>query len=226
MEMRRFGRQVFGELVLDVCWDCSAIWFDQYESAQLAPGSVIELFRLIHDHRDKRVRPLADSLGCPRCKAKLALTHDIQRSNRLAYHRCPNGHGRFTTFFQFLREKEFVRSLSAPEIERLKATVARVRCSGCGAPVDLARDAVCSFCHSPISVLDAEAVEKALAGYVEADRKRTQPSSAEIAAAFESLVATHKDASKGVWTRSISPMQTTPALIDLVVAGIGELLAR
>jgi hypothetical protein len=226
MEKRRFGRQIHGELILDVCWDCSAIWFDQYESAQLAPGAVIELFRLIHDHRDKPARPLSDSMACPHCKAKLALTHDVQRTNRLTYHRCPNGHGRFTTFFQFLREKEFVRSLSQPEIEQLKATVSRVRCSGCGAPVDLGRDAACSFCHSPISMLDAQSVEKALAGYSDADRRRTRPDATEIAAAFESLVATHKGASRSAWNRPISPMQTTPALIDLVVEGIGELLAK
>jgi hypothetical protein len=31
---------------------CQAIWFDQYESAQLTPSAVIDLFRRIHDHRD------------------------------------------------------------------------------------------------------------------------------------------------------------------------------
>ena len=226
MEKRSFGRQIHGEVILDICWDCSAIWFDQYESAQLAPGSVIALFRLIHEHRDNPARPLADVMACPRCAVKLTLTHDLQRSNRLTYHRCANGHGRLTTFFQFLREKQFVRSLTLPEIERLKASVSRVLCSGCGAPVDLARDAACSFCRSPISILDAQAVDKALAGLTEAERKRTQPSAAEMATAVESLVATHKGASSSAWTRPISPMQTTPALIDLVVAGIGELLSR
>jgi hypothetical protein len=227
MDKRRFGRQIHGEVTLDVCWDCHAIWFDQYESAQLSPASVIELFRLIHEHRGQPARQLADAMACPRCGTKLALTQDLQRSNRLTYHRCTAGHGRLTTFFQFLREKQFVRSLSQPEIERLKATVAQVRCSGCGAVVDLARDAACSYCRSPVSVLDAEAVEKALAALTQAERRRTAPNAEELAVAFESLVATHKDPrARSPWTRPITPMQSSPALLDLVVEGIGHLFTR
>jgi uncharacterized protein YbaR (Trm112 family) len=227
MDKRRFGRQVHGEVILDVCWDCHAIWFDQYESAQLSPASVMVLFRLIHEHRGQPVRPLADAMACPHCRAKLALTQDLQRTNRLTYHRCTAGHGRLTTFFQFLREKQFIRSLSQPEIDQLKARVAQVRCSGCGAVVDLARDAACGYCRSPISVLDAEAVEKTLAALSEADRKRTAPNSAELAVAFESLVATHKDAGgPGLWMRPITPMQSSPALLDLVLLGIAHLFTR
>ena len=74
--------------------------------------------------------------------------------------------------------------------------------------------------------ISKEAVDKALAGLTEAERKRTQPSAAEMAMALESLVATHKGASTSAWSRPITPMQTTPALIDLVVEGIGELLSR
>ena len=227
MEKRRFGRQTHGEVILDLCWDCHAIWFDQYESAQLAPGAVVELFRLIHEHRGQPARALADAMSCPHCKARLALTQDIQRSNRLSYHRCAAGHGRFTSFFQFLREKQFVRSLTQPEIDKLKATVVQVRCSGCGAPIDLARDAACGFCRSPLSILDAGAVEKTLAALTDAERRLTRPDADRIAAAFESLVATHKDARRrDPWTRPITPMQSTPVMIDLVVEGIGRLFER
>lgn len=227
MEKRRFGRHPHGEVIIDVCWDCHALWFDQFESAALTPRSVMELFRLIHDHRDKPARALADSMACPHCRSKLAVTQDLQRTNRLTYHRCTNGHGRLTTFFQFLREKQFVRSLSKPEIEGLKATVKQLRCSGCGAVLDLARDSACGYCRSPISVLDAEAVEKALATLSDADRRRTQPNAEEMSAAFESLIATHrKPKPQSAWTRPIAPMQSSPALLDLVVEGIGRLLTR
>jgi uncharacterized protein YbaR (Trm112 family) len=227
MDTRRFERQVYGELSLDVCWDCHAIWFDQYESAQLSPGAVVALFRLIHEHRSQPMRPLADFMGCPRCKSKLVLTHDLQRTNRLSYYRCTAGHGRLTTFIQFLREKQFVRSLSRPEIEKLKATVKQVRCSSCGGAIDLARDAACPYCRSPISVLDASAVEKTLAGLEEADRRRTSPNAADMAAAFESLLATHRDAPReSPWLRSISPAQSSPVLVDLVLQGIGSLFER
>ena len=90
------------------------------------------------------------------------LTHDVQRSTRISYYRCSMAHGRLTTFFQFLREKQFVRELKAAEIDQLRATVKQVRCSSCGAPVDLARNAACGYCRAPVSILDADAVRKTL----------------------------------------------------------------
>ena len=168
MEQRSFDRRPQGQVELDVCFACRGIWFDQYESAQLTPGGVIELFRAIHEHDKDPQRPLGDVLKCPTCRDKLSLTHDFQKSNRITYYRCPRGDGRLSTFFQFLREKEFVRDLTRAEIERLKATVKQVRCSSCGAYVDLVRDAQCGYCRAPISILDADAVKKTL---VELDAK-------------------------------------------------------
>jgi hypothetical protein len=181
-----FARKPLGQVQLDLCFDCHAIWFDQYESAQLTPGAILELFRLIHEHRDAPPRPVADTLRCPVCRAGLQLTQDLQRTNRFSYYRCPQAHGRFTTFFQFLREKNFVRSLTAGEIHQLKAHVAQLRCSGCGAPVDLARDSQCSYCRSPISILDAEAVTKTLAELDEQERRRK---TIDPVAAVEGLLA-------------------------------------
>jgi Zn-finger nucleic acid-binding protein len=227
MEKLVLQRSTLGELILDICWDCHAIWFDQFESTSLAPKSVIELFRLIHEHRDKAARPLADSMRCPVCPARLVLTQDLQKTNRISYHRCPEGHGRLTTFFQFLREKQFVRTLSPVEIERLKATVKQVRCSGCGAPVDLGKDPACGYCRSPVSILDAEAVQKALAGLSETDRRRTRPEPQEISAAFDALVATHRRPAAGsLWTRDLSPMQSSAGIVDLLAEGITEFLFK
>lgn len=221
-------RSTHGELVLDICWDCHAIWFDQFESTSLAPKSVMELFRLIHEHREKPARPLADSMRCPVCPARLVLTQDLQKTNRISYHRCPEGHGRLTTFFQFLREKQFVRTLSPVEIESLKATVKQVRCSGCGAPVDLGKDPACGYCRSPVSILDEEAVHKALADLAETDRRRTRPEPKEIGAAFDALIATHRRPSRGEspWMRDISPMQSTAGIVDLLAEGIAGFLFK
>lgn len=189
MQRRKFDRKPQGGVDLDLCFECQAIWFDQYESAQLTPGSIVKLFRCIHDHRDAIPRPVGDNARCPICRARLQLTHDMQRSNRIAYHRCPAGHGRLTTFFQFLREKNFVRSLSGAEIERLRATVAQVRCSSCGAPVDLARDAQCGYCRSPISILDADAVKKSLE---ELDAKERGRRHVEPTAVLDAMLASQR----------------------------------
>lgn len=180
MERRAFSRKSQGGVDLDLCFACHAIWFDQYESAQLTPGAVLDLFRQIHEHNDQPPRPLGETLRCPACRERLLLTQDIQRTNRISYYRCAAAHGRLTTFFQFLREKQFVRSLTAPEVAQLKAHVAQVRCSGCGAPVDLERDAQCGYCRSPISILDADAVKRTIAELGLAERMRKPPDPVKI----------------------------------------------
>ena len=171
MQRRSFARKPLGRVELELCFACRALWFDQFESAQLTPGAVLELFEAIQEHHDLPPRPLADAMRCPQCNRALRHTHDVQRGNRIAYYRCAEGHGRLTTFFQFLREKNFVRSLTGPEVDRLRAHVAQVRCSSCGAPVDLARDAQCGFCRAPISILDADAVRRTIAELTAAERR-------------------------------------------------------
>jgi hypothetical protein len=165
---------------------------------------------------------MGDNPRCPRCRAGLLLTHDIQRTNRIVYHRCPDGHGRFTTFFQFLREKSFVRDLSKIEIDKLKATVAQVRCSSCGAPIDLARDAACSYCHAPISILDPDAVNKALAELTSQAAARHAIDPARIAEALTLSNAAPKP--KPLWARDLSSGGTDSALVDLVAVGLSLLL--
>jgi DNA-directed RNA polymerase subunit RPC12/RpoP len=211
-------------VTIDICWDCHALWFDQFESAALAPGSVIDLFRLIHEHREKPARTLGEAMNCPRCRKRLTPTQDVLRTNRFAYHRCAEGHGRLITFLQFLREKEFVRSLTRWEIEGLRGKVKQVRCSSCGGAVDLAKDHACPYCRSPIAVLDAAAVEKTLAALTDAERLRTSPGPGTSEKAVEALLDRHR-AKRGesVWTRDITPMQSNAALVDLLAEGIGRL---
>lgn len=186
LKVERYERKAAGEVELDFCYSCQAIWFDQYESAQLTPGAVMKLFAAINAHRESQPRPLADVCRCPVCHGGLELTHDIQRTNRITYYRCPLAHGRLTTFYQFLREKNFIRSLTLGEIERLKAVVKQVRCASCGAPVNLERDSQCAFCRAPIAILDADAVQRTLGELSEAERKRR---SVDPHAAVDALLA-------------------------------------
>jgi len=99
------------------------------------------------------------------------LTHDLEHTTRFTYYRCDAGHGRFTPFVQFLREKEFVRSLTPAEVERLRVTVREVRCTACGGAIDLGRDAACPYCGSPIALLDADAMQRTLARLEEEARQ-------------------------------------------------------
>lgn len=186
MRRRELDRKPVGRVELDLCFDCHAIWFDQYESLQLTPGAVMTLFREIHEQPSRSARPLADRLPCPQCRKSLRLTNDIQRGTRIAYYRCAEGHGRLSTFTQFLREKNFIRDLTHAEIERLRASVKQVRCTSCGGPVDIARDAACPYCRAAVAILDPDAVARTLAELSAAERRRTTP---DPAAALDALLA-------------------------------------
>ncbi|HZQ63003.1 MAG TPA: hypothetical protein VFC24_16730 [Casimicrobiaceae bacterium] len=165
MQSMSLERKPLGKLAVDLCAPCQALWFDAFESVQLTPGSVVKLFATINDLRPAQRHPLPARLPCPRCSAPLELTQDQTSAAHFSYHRCPFRHGRFTPFFQFLREKSFIRTLSPADLERLKAHIQVIHCSSCGAPVDLERQTTCTYCHAPISVLDPDAVQQALAQY-------------------------------------------------------------
>ena len=162
----RLGRSVS----IDLCLECQFLWFDQGESLQLSPASTLRLFRIVGEHGARGRRPSTAERACPRCGARLGLAHDRQRNTRFQYWSCPAGHGRLTSFFDFLREKDFIRPLSREQIERLRSSVDTVNCSNCGAPVDLARGSACSHCGSPLSMLDLEQTGRLVAQLREADR--------------------------------------------------------
>lgn len=162
MQAQSLERHDRRTMQLDLCFACAGIWFDHLESVQLAPPAVIELFKEIYAHRDDAPRPQARQQACPRCRDTLVLSFDVSKSGRFSYFRCPRGEGRFTPFFQFLREKQFVRDLTEAELRRVRAQVRQIRCSECGAPIDLEHDSVCKYCRAPVSFLDADAIEKAV----------------------------------------------------------------
>jgi hypothetical protein len=159
-------------LALDLCFPCSVVWFDGYESLLLAPGAILALFALIHEHRGEQLhRPLARP-ACPRCGESLVETHDRQRHVAFRYWRCPEEHGRLSTFVEFLREKDFVRPLAPAELADLKTRIRTVRCEGCGAPLDLEHGSICAYCRSPVSTLDPEHVDRVLRDLRAAEKER------------------------------------------------------
>jgi hypothetical protein len=170
MEAHTFDARLGRQLSIDLCLGCQLLWFDKGESLQLSPASTLKLFRTIGQHGAKGRRPSPAELLCPRCGRRLFLAHDRQRNTRFQYWRCPAGHGRLTSFFDFLREKDFIHPLSPQQVEKLRESVETVSCSNCGAPVDLARGSACSHCGSPLSMLDLEQAGRLIAQLREADR--------------------------------------------------------
>ena len=194
MQAQSLEKHEQGTVQLDMCFACAGIWFDHLESVQLAPAAVIELFKEIYAHRDDVPRPQATQQACPRCRDTLVLSFDVSKTGRFSYFRCPHGDGRFTPFFQFLREKQFVRNLTELELRHLRSQVRQIRCSECGAPIDLEHDNVCKYCRAPVSFLDAEAIEKAMHMWSSAaDRRRLAPTSAALGDTLKDIRLDRRD---------------------------------
>ena len=218
---------------IDVCLPCHVIWFDNMESTSLSPGSVIEMFKRIHAARDDGRNLLKMVVDCPLCATSLKNTTDLAKGGRFSYSRCSNGHGRLISFTQFLREKNFVRSLQPFEIAALSIKVKQIRCSSCGGPISLETDKACTHCGSAISVLDEAAVEKALTALHAKEVQRTTPDPALM---NESLLSAEASARRtrllqGVQYKQPGPLEwlsttsSSSGLADLVELGIGAALS-
>jgi DNA-directed RNA polymerase subunit RPC12/RpoP len=175
MQEQALDGHVGRPVAIDICLPCQSFWFDTHESMQLSPGGTLALFRLIGEHAGRRPFSNADLAKCPRCRARLRLTQDMQRATRFSYLRCPNDHGRLTTFFDFLREKDFIRPLTAEQLQELRQHVQTVNCSNCGAPVDVTRASACAHCGSPLAMLDLKQAAALVAQLQRADAREHQP---------------------------------------------------
>jgi len=211
MQTLEFERQPLGVVALDFCFSCQLIWFDSYESQQLTPGGVLQVFKTLSERRAPTRSPLPSFLSCPRCQVRLSLTHDLQHTTRFTYFRCEFGHGHLTPFFQFLLEKSFVRPVTGAELAALKAKVRTIQCSNCGAPLDLEHDAACRYCGSPISILDPDAMVKTVNAL---NAAQTRLSTIDVDGLAEALLL----------PRPPDPTRPFP-IGDLVAAGIAAVAA-
>lgn len=222
MSVHRLATHLGTSCALDICFACQGLWFDPQESQRLAPAAVIELFALLHRHRDDAHMPLARQLACPHCRRELSHGFDLTRSGRYVTFRCPQRHGRFATFASFFIEKGFVRMLTPPEVADLALRVHAIQCSGCGAPVDIRREAACPYCRAPFSLLDPQAVERALSRHADAARASAGVGSraVQMVDIAEALAIVERDRQRARQeARSLDPMA------DLWSAGL-ELVWR
>ena len=157
------GGRLGATITVEVCEPCQAFWFDRYKDLQLSPASTLELMKYIGEHSSSAKPALASVLSCPRCEKPLTLAHDIARNVHFTYWQCPNQHGHFIAFFEFLKEKNFIHPLSPREIRQLRESIHTVNCSSCGASIDLQTNSACPYCHSPISILDLKEQQRMLA---------------------------------------------------------------
>jgi DNA-directed RNA polymerase subunit RPC12/RpoP len=152
--LANLGARLGATVDIDLCHGCRAIWFDRYEDLQMAPAATLKVFSLISEPMKGQTQPLTGQLRCPRCQARLLMTHDMQRNTAFKYWRCNADHGRLMAYIDFLRAKDFVRPLTPQQLAELRQNVQTINCSNCGASINLTKDSACAYCGSAVSMLD------------------------------------------------------------------------
>jgi DNA-directed RNA polymerase subunit RPC12/RpoP len=205
-------------LLLDLCFSCNGLWFDSYENLQLTPGAILRLFTIIHENHNIQLRTLGETLQCPRCRSRLVETTDMQRSTRFHYFRCLQEHGRFITFFQFLREKNLVRNLNPKEVSDLTQYIKTLNCSNCGAAIDLEKSSACSYCRTPIAMLDPHQFEMTLRKLQQEEKERQAGDPLLPTKLVLDRLKAESDWNR--WTRQSNETSVTLDFLDLVQEGI------
>ena len=171
MEPHRLDAVQGRNVEIDVCSACRAFWFDSFETLRLSAASTLQLFRLIADAARGGTAPPRTAMQCPRCHAPLRRSRDRQRNTPFQYDSCPEGHGRFERFDDFLKEKNFVQPLTKQQLDELRRNVRMIHCSNCAAAIDLLKESECGHCGSPLVVLDREAMSRVANDYHRAAEK-------------------------------------------------------
>ena len=214
-----------GEIEIDVCHHCNGLWFDGRESLQLAPGATLKLFASMYERKASAQQPLVPTKSCPRCATTLIETFDMQRGTRFTYFRCES-HGRYTTFFHFLREKNLVRAPTPKQLAELKATVTQVDCSNCAAPIVLAQTVVCVHCSAPVSILSEDSINQTLKDLHQKEVKRTtvDPTLAARLVMDQLTAVRHEREMNAPLTYRWSPRGSSGVTGDLVQLGARALV--
>lgn len=163
-----YGRAV----TIDLCHGCNHVWFDGQEDLHLSPGGVLALFEAMGRAAQAARRPTGTRKPCPRCHTGLVRTRDRVKDTPYEYFRCSQNHGKLMAFAAFLRARHFVRDLTDSEVQALRADARTIRCSGCGATIDITTTSACTYCHAPIAVLDADQLARTVSALEEAELER------------------------------------------------------
>jgi ssDNA-binding Zn-finger/Zn-ribbon topoisomerase 1 len=150
---------------VEACEPCHLLWFDGFESVNLAALGVLTLMREVVRSHERTHTQASPSLSCPTCSGGLRLVRDKTRFGETQQYRCAIGHGSAQSFAQYLAEKGVVRTLSRAEVAAMMASVKAEEgavpskalfCMNCGALHRPTRslDSACQYCGSAFLALD------------------------------------------------------------------------
>jgi hypothetical protein len=152
----------YGNIVpTDVCPRCNLVWFDEFESVRLSGLGWVALLRRMQAAMAGGSGPMGSALECPRCRAALKPVSNLTRFGRFAALECPKRHGHLQTFSLLLAERGMVRPMGRTDFEALADEKREPCCLNCGGPLS-GRAQTCSYCDSPLVVIDMPRLMEAL----------------------------------------------------------------
>jgi Transcription factor zinc-finger len=145
---------------VDICTHCHLVWFDPLESVRLSGLGWVQLIRQMIASPALNA-PLATRLHCVRCQSPLKAVRNLTRFGRSAAQECPNDHGHYQGYSLLLAERGLVRPIYPHDRQALQAQGRNLSCMNCAAPMDAAAQD-CSYCHSPLVMVDVPRLTAAL----------------------------------------------------------------
>lgn len=152
-----YGSQV----EIDLCAPCHLVWFDMVESARLSGPGLLALIGEMAAAQSLAHQPLRPELGCPHCHRPVRTVHNRTRWGRSLQLECPQRHGAWQTFGQFLNEKGLLRPMSSADRAQALQRPEGLHCVNCGGAVGAA-DTACPWCASVPAVVDVARLARAL----------------------------------------------------------------
>jgi Zn-finger nucleic acid-binding protein len=109
----------YGSVVeIDLCGPCHLVWFDVVESARLAGPGLLALIGAMAAAQALPHQPLRPDLACPQCRTAVRTVHNRTRWGRSLQLECPQHHGAWQSFGEFLNEKGLLRPMSSADRAR------------------------------------------------------------------------------------------------------------
>lgn len=211
-------------VVVDHCAACRLVWFDAFESVELAGLGWVRLLRELQRGltrpNDAAASTAADattaavaSLACPQCGSALKEVHNQTRYGRFPALECPQRHGHLHGHAGMLAERGLVRPLLPLERRALAEERRVLDCFACGARSDGSGEH-CSYCGSPLLVIDLPRLADALLRRPSDESPSPQPAGVPLAWTCRSC-GHPLDPSRQVACGSCRHPVVAPSLVDL-----------
>jgi hypothetical protein len=146
---------------IDLCAPCHLVWFDVVESARLSGPGLLALIGEMAAAQALAHQPLRPGIGCPHCHQPVRTVHNRTRWGPSLQLECPQRHGAWQTFGQFLNEKGLLRPMSSADRARALQRPEGWHCVNCGGALGAA-DTACPWCTAVPAVVDVARLARAL----------------------------------------------------------------